>query len=77
MTCDADSNPAVDSYTWYKVAGDQVTEVGSEKMLSTAVSEVDSQFFCHASNRYGAQNSSIARIDVLCEFSKNSRNDKR
>lgn len=70
LTCEADSNPAVDSYTWYKVAGDQVTEVGSEKMLSTAVSEVDSQFFCHVSNRYGAQNSSIARIDVLCKFSK-------
>lgn len=68
LSCDCDSNPAADSYTWYKVAGGQeVTEVGSEKTLSAVVSEDDSQFYCRASNRYGAQNSSVAQIDVLCE----------
>ncbi|XP_075899351.1 myelin-associated glycoprotein-like [Nelusetta ayraudi] len=66
LSCDCDSNPAADSYTWYKVAGGQeVTEVGSEKTLSAVVSEDDSQFYCRASNRYGAQNSSVAQIDVL------------
>lgn len=70
LSCDCDSNPAADSYTWYKVAGGQeVTEVGSEKTLSAVVSEDDSQFYCRASNRYGAQNSSVAQIDVLCESS--------
>lgn len=70
LSCDCDSNPAADSYTWYKVArGQEVTEVGSEKTLSAVVSEDDSQFYCRASNRYGAQNSSVAQIDVLCESS--------
>ncbi|KAI3361278.1 hypothetical protein L3Q82_013457, partial [Scortum barcoo] len=64
LTCNTIANPAVDSYTWYKVGGDQVTAVGSKKRLSTTVSEVERQFYCKVSNRYGAQNSSIAQIDV-------------
>ncbi|XP_070690993.1 myelin-associated glycoprotein-like [Pempheris klunzingeri] len=64
LTCNTNANPAVDSYTWYKVDGDQVTAVGSKKRISTTVSEVDSQFFCKVSNRYGTQNSSVTQIDV-------------
>ncbi|XP_078027878.1 myelin-associated glycoprotein-like [Epinephelus lanceolatus] len=64
LTCSANANPAVDSYTWYKVDGDQVLAVGSKYRLSTTVSEVDSRFFCKASNGYGTQNSSITQIDV-------------
>ncbi|XP_044064258.1 B-cell receptor CD22-like isoform X2 [Siniperca chuatsi] len=64
LTCNTNANPAVDGYTWYKVDGDQVAAVGSKKRLSTTVTEVDSQFFCQVSNRYGTQNSSITQIDV-------------
>ncbi|XP_070768791.1 myelin-associated glycoprotein-like [Enoplosus armatus] len=64
LTCNSNANPAVDVYTWYKVDGDQVAAVGSKKRLSTTVSEVDSQFYCTVSNRYGTQNSSITQIDV-------------
>ncbi|XP_031169772.2 myelin-associated glycoprotein-like [Sander lucioperca] len=64
LTCNANANPAVDSYTWYKVDGDQVTTVGSKNRLSTTVSEVDSRFYCKVSNGYGTQNSSITQIDV-------------
>ncbi|XP_073340761.1 myelin-associated glycoprotein-like [Pagrus major] len=64
LTCNANAYPAVDGYTWYKVDGDQVTAVGSKKKLSTTVSEVDSQFYCTAANKYGAQNSSVTQIDV-------------
>ncbi|KAA8591820.1 hypothetical protein FQN60_017194 [Etheostoma spectabile] len=63
LTCNANANPAVDSYTWYKVNGDQVTAVGSKNRLSTTVSEVDSRFYCKVSNGYGTQNSSITQID--------------
>lgn len=73
LTCNADANPAVDSYTWYKVDGDEVTAVGSRKKLSTTVSEADSKFFCQVSNKHGAQNSSITEIDVHCELD-HSRN---
>nr|XP_019948232.1 PREDICTED: B-cell receptor CD22-like [Paralichthys olivaceus] len=64
LTCSANANPAVDSYTWYKEDGDQVLAVGSKKRLSTTVSEVDNRFFCKASNQYGAENSSVTQIDV-------------
>lgn len=78
LSCDTDSNPAADSYTWYRVGGGHaVTEAGSEKTLSAAVSEDDSQFYCRASNRYGSQNSSVAQIDVLCESSKQQTTNKQ
>ncbi|XP_039886421.1 B-cell receptor CD22-like isoform X5 [Simochromis diagramma] len=64
VTCNTNANPAVDSYTWYKVNGDQVSVVGSKKRFSATVSEVDSQFLCGVSNSYGSQNSSITQIDV-------------
>ncbi|XP_033968676.1 myelin-associated glycoprotein-like isoform X4 [Trematomus bernacchii] len=62
LTCNGNANPAV--YTWYKVNGGQVTDVGLGKRFSTTVSEVDRQFYCKVSNRYGTQNSSITQIDV-------------
>lgn len=67
VTCNTNANPAVDSYTWYKVNGDEVSVVGSKKKFSATVSEVDSQFFCGVSNSHGSQNSSITQIDVQCK----------
>ncbi|XP_034410262.1 myelin-associated glycoprotein-like [Cyclopterus lumpus] len=64
LTCNTNANPAVDSFTWYKVDGDQVTAVGSKNRLSTTVSEVDSKFYCQVSSSYGNQNSSTTQIDV-------------
>ncbi|XP_061573318.1 myelin-associated glycoprotein-like isoform X2 [Cololabis saira] len=64
LTCYSDANPAVDSYTWFKVNGEEVIAVGSKNPLSTTVTEVDSQFYCKADNKYGTQNSSVAQIDV-------------
>ncbi|XP_075322185.1 B-cell receptor CD22-like [Odontesthes bonariensis] len=64
LTCNTNANPAVDSYTWYKVNEEQVEAVGSKMKLSTTVTEGDSQYFCKVSNKYGDQNSSIADIDV-------------
>ncbi|KAM8734554.1 B-cell receptor CD22-like [Acanthopagrus schlegelii] len=65
LTCNTNANPAVDSYTWYRVNGDQVTAVGSKSRISTTVTEDDSQFYCKVTNKYGAQNSSVTQIDVL------------
>ncbi|KAM7421345.1 hypothetical protein PAMA_015478 [Pampus argenteus] len=66
LTCNANANPPVTNYTWYKVNGDQVTAVCFKKQLSYKVSEVDKKFYCTVSNKHGAQNSSIALIDVQC-----------
>lgn len=77
LTCNTNANPAVDSYTWYKVDGDEVTAVGSKKKLSTTVSEVDNKFYCQVSNTHGAQNSSITQIDVHCKLDHNrNKSDK-
>ncbi|KAM9309036.1 myelin-associated glycoprotein-like isoform 2-T3 [Pholidichthys leucotaenia] len=63
LTCNTNANPNV-NYTWYKVVGEQETEVGSEKLFSTTASEIDNQFYCKVSNKYGTQNSSVLQIDV-------------
>ncbi|XP_076004543.1 B-cell receptor CD22-like [Genypterus blacodes] len=63
LTCSADANPSVSSYTWYKVDGDQVTAVGSKYWLVTNAS--DEQFYCMTSNRIGNQSSPVTQIDLL------------
>lgn len=78
LTCNSDANPAVESYTWFKVSGEDVVSVGFKNTLSTPVTEVERQFYCRASNKYGSQNSSITYIDIHCKsegimtFVKNS-----
>lgn len=67
LTCNTNSNPAANNYTWYQLDGDQAIAVGFTKMLSTTVTEACSKFYCTVSNGYGAQTSSIAQIDVLCK----------
>lgn len=70
LTCNTNSNPAANNYTWYQLDGEQGTAVGFEKMHSTTVTEARSQFYCTVSNGYGAQTSSVAHIDVLCKSSQ-------
>ncbi|KAF7670454.1 hypothetical protein LDENG_00074490 [Lucifuga dentata] len=64
LTCHTNANPAVNSYTWYKTDGDQVTAVGLGKRFTTRVSEDENQFYCKVGNRFGTQNSSILQMDV-------------
>lgn len=67
LTCSSNANPSVDSYTWYRVDGDQVTAVGSRKRFTTKATEDNSHFYCEARNMYGTQNSSVIQIDVQCK----------
>ncbi|XP_028280616.1 myelin-associated glycoprotein-like isoform X2 [Parambassis ranga] len=65
LTCNTNANPTVESYTWYKVDGDEMAAVGTKKRLLTTVSAIDSLFYCKVSNKYGTQDSPITQIDVL------------
>lgn len=67
LTCNTNANPSVESYTWYKVDGDEMAAVGTKKRLLTTVSSIDSLFYCKVSNKYGTQDSPITQIDVLCK----------
>lgn len=64
LSCAANANPAVESFTWYSLDGDQVTALGSTQNITTEASEANSHVFCQVSNKCGQQNSSIAHIDV-------------
>ncbi|KAL2086275.1 hypothetical protein ACEWY4_017334 [Coilia grayii] len=64
LTCSSDANPAVESYTWFKV--DQSTPVGSgqQHSISNISSEDGGQYYCEARNGYGAENASAVSITV-------------
>ncbi|KAL2086248.1 hypothetical protein ACEWY4_017307 [Coilia grayii] len=64
LTCSSDANPAVESYTWFKV--DESTPVGSGQQysISNISSEDAGQYYCGARNHYGFGNSSPVSISV-------------
>uniref|UniRef100_A0A674C9W5 Ig-like domain-containing protein n=1 Tax=Salmo trutta TaxID=8032 RepID=A0A674C9W5_SALTR len=66
LTCNSNANPA-GSYTWYRVNQEQVTEVGSSRMLTIKVPADNSQFYCETRNRLGSQNSSVTQLDGMCK----------
>ncbi|XP_031642486.1 B-cell receptor CD22 isoform X2 [Oncorhynchus kisutch] len=65
LTCSSNANPPVGSYTWYRVNQEQVTEVGSSRMLTIKVPADNSQFYCETRNRLGSQNSSVTQLDGM------------
>ncbi|KAL2086206.1 hypothetical protein ACEWY4_017265 [Coilia grayii] len=67
LTCSSDANPAVESYTWFKV--DQSTPVGSGQQysISNISSEDGGQYYCEARNKFGSENSSDVSITVKGE----------
>uniref|UniRef100_A0A4W5L9E3 Ig-like domain-containing protein n=1 Tax=Hucho hucho TaxID=62062 RepID=A0A4W5L9E3_9TELE len=65
LTCSSNSNPPVGSYTWYRVNQEQVTEVGSSRMLTIKVPADNSQFYCETRNHLGSQNSSVTQLDGM------------
>ncbi|XP_071253849.1 sialoadhesin-like isoform X2 [Salvelinus alpinus] len=65
LTCSSNANPPVGSYTWYRVNREQVTEVGSSRMLTIKVPADNSQFYCETRNRLGSQNSSVTQLDGM------------
>ncbi|CAB1333502.1 unnamed protein product, partial [Coregonus sp. 'balchen'] len=65
LTCSSNANPPVESYTWYRVDREQVTEVGSSRMLTIKVPVDNSQFYCETRNHLGSQNSSVTQLDGM------------
>ncbi|KAM9512241.1 B-cell receptor CD22-like isoform 7-T9 [Salvelinus alpinus] len=65
LTCNSNANPPVGSYTWYRVNREQVTELGSSRMLTIKVPADNSQFYCETRNRLGYQNSSVTQLDGM------------
>ncbi|KAK6326171.1 hypothetical protein J4Q44_G00018160 [Coregonus suidteri] len=64
LTCRSNANPAVKSYTWYRVNEDQVAPVKATRVLTVQVSPDNTQFYCEARNDLGLQKSAVFQLGV-------------
>ncbi|KAK6326172.1 hypothetical protein J4Q44_G00018170 [Coregonus suidteri] len=64
LTCSSNANPAVKSYNWYRVNGEQVAPVKSTRVLTVQVSPDNTQFYCEARNDHGLQKSAVFQLVV-------------
>ena len=73
LTCISDANPPVQSYTWYRKNESAMSTIATQQVysISRASSEHAGLYYCQAKSVHGATNSTVIRLDVLCEYSGN------
>uniref|UniRef100_A0A668A641 Ig-like domain-containing protein n=1 Tax=Myripristis murdjan TaxID=586833 RepID=A0A668A641_9TELE len=64
LTCSSNANPSVDSYTWYRVDGDQVTASGPTLVIDRADPSHSGEYYCEAKNDHGEEKSTAFQLDV-------------
>ncbi|XP_041959451.1 B-cell receptor CD22-like [Alosa sapidissima] len=64
LTCSSDANPPVQSYTWLKVNESTPVGSGQQYSITNISSEDEGLYYCEASNKYGAENSTVITITV-------------
>ncbi|KAI5086635.1 B-cell receptor CD22-like, partial [Silurus meridionalis] len=66
LNCRSDSNPTVETYTWFKGR----TSVGKGKTftISKVSAEDSGEYKCMCSNKVGHQNSTSVTLNVLCKL---------
>ncbi|KAK2818273.1 hypothetical protein Q7C36_022206 [Tachysurus vachellii] len=63
LTCSSDTNPPVQSYTWYK--GRSSISTGNTFTMSRIRSEDSGEFTCRAENKHGGLSSTAVSLNVL------------
>ncbi|XP_051797204.1 B-cell receptor CD22-like [Acanthochromis polyacanthus] len=61
LTCSSHANPPVENYTWFKIVGDDVLDVGHQPVLFPGDGGC---YFCCATNKHGSQNSSAVILNI-------------
>lgn len=61
ITCHSDANPPVVNCTWFKKGLDSPVGLGPQCILTNVSSEDAGQYYCIASNEYGADKSTEYR----------------
>uniref|UniRef100_A0A3B4UEM8 Ig-like domain-containing protein n=1 Tax=Seriola dumerili TaxID=41447 RepID=A0A3B4UEM8_SERDU len=56
LICSSHANPPVENYTWFKICGGDIVDVGHQPVFFAGES---GQYLCSVSNKHGSQNSSV------------------
>ncbi|CAL8238631.1 unnamed protein product, partial [Lota lota] len=64
LTCTSHANPAVSEYTWYRIHGESILQIGSVSSLSIQLLNTNNLFFCEVRNVIGTEKSNVYKIDI-------------
>ena len=64
LTCTSHANPAVSEYTWYRIHGERILQIGNGSSLSIQLLNTSNLFFCEVRNNIGMEKSNVYKIDI-------------
>uniref|UniRef100_A0A3Q3N904 Ig-like domain-containing protein n=1 Tax=Mastacembelus armatus TaxID=205130 RepID=A0A3Q3N904_9TELE len=72
LICTSKANPPVETYTWFKMNGHNIINIGKEAELHfrKILHHDGGQYFCMASNKHGSQKSSLVTLKIKGKFIK-------
>ncbi|KAJ3581000.1 hypothetical protein NHX12_027387 [Muraenolepis orangiensis] len=64
LTCTSHANPPVSEYTWYRIHGERILQIGNGSALSIQLFNTNNWFFCEVWNGIGTEKSNVYTIDI-------------
>ncbi|KAJ3592415.1 hypothetical protein NHX12_007542 [Muraenolepis orangiensis] len=64
LTCTSHANPAVSEYTWYRIHGERILQMGNGSALSIQLFNTSNWFFSEVWNGIGTEKSNVYKIDI-------------
>ncbi|KAJ3605229.1 hypothetical protein NHX12_027279 [Muraenolepis orangiensis] len=64
LTCTSHANPPVSEFTWYRIHGERILQIGNGSALSIQLFNTNNWFFCEVLNGIGTEKSNVYKIDI-------------
>ncbi|KAJ3605632.1 hypothetical protein NHX12_027677 [Muraenolepis orangiensis] len=64
LTCTSHANPPVSEFTWYRIHGERILQMGNGSALSIQLFNTNNWFFCEVWNGIGTEKSNVYTIDI-------------
>ncbi|XP_059205007.1 B-cell receptor CD22-like [Centropristis striata] len=70
LICSSHANPPVENYTWFKIDGDAIRDVGHQPVFFPGDG---GHYLCSATNKHGSQNSSVVTLKIQTNWATFTR----
>ncbi|KAJ3605234.1 hypothetical protein NHX12_027284 [Muraenolepis orangiensis] len=71
LTCTSHANPPVSEFTWYRIHGERILQIGNGSALSIQLFNTSNWFFCEVLNGIGTEKSNVYKIDIQGKWIQN------